>query len=451
MTRRRAGLLGCAVLALVALVVISRAVNLRVVRFTSRTGGSAKAVKVRLDYVCWGDVTEEALNRHWMAEFEKRHPGTSVNIITTTGGEGTEIKIQTMIAGGAPPDVMYVWPEVFPTFVRKEVYLPLDEMMAQDGVDRADWFDVLIDFYTAQGHVYGLPRSWHPYVLFYNKDMFDQAGVPYPQPGWTWDDVIRHGLKLTRDVDGDGNVDQYAIANVPWEIFVWGHGGETYDEKGRCLLDSPEAIAGLELYRDLIWKYKIMPPPQHLTQSLNAQEMFKTGRLGMFGLGIWCVPDFREIGDFTWDIGPMPAGPAQRITKLVTAGWAIYSDTAHPQQSWELVKYLSGPEAQTYQMRIWRDPSGIRQVFENMMFWEPEEPPASRQVVLDSIDFGRFAPTFEGWAEVEQKARLVREELETGREEDVRRIVREIERVSREVLDDYRRREREAGVAASTQ
>jgi multiple sugar transport system substrate-binding protein len=284
-------------------------------------------------------------------------------------------------------------------------------------------------------------------VLFYNQDMFDQAGVPYPQPGWTWDDVIQYGLKLTRDVDGDGNVDQYAIGNVPWEIFVWGYGGETYDEQGRCMLDTPEAIAGLTLYRDLIWKYKIMPSPQHLTQSLNAQEMFKTGRLGMFGLGIWCVPDFREIEGFAWDIGPMPAGPRRKITKLVTAGWAVYSGTEHPRESWELVKYLSGPEAQTYQMRIWRDPSGIKQVFRDMMFWEPEEPPKSRQIVLDSIEFGRFAHTFEGSAEVEQKARLVREELETGREEDVGKIVREIERVSRDVLEDYRRREREAEIA----
>ena len=448
MLRTRGAKIGCAV-AIVLAIIVAKAVNLRVVRFTPRsTSGASTAEKIRLDYVCWGDVTEQALNRHWLSEFEKLHPNISVNLVHTAGGDGTEIKIQTMIAGGAPPDVMYVWPTVMPTFLRKGIYLPLDEYMDEDGIDRSAWLESVLQFYTSDGQVYGLPRSWHPYVLFYNKDMFDQAGVAYPDETWTYDDLIKYGMKLTGDVDGDGNVDQYAIANVPSTIFIWGHGGDTHDERGKCLLETPEAIRGLEFYRDLIWKYKIMPPPQQLSESLNAQEMFKTGRLAMFALGIWCVPDFREITEFEWDIAPMPAGPVGKVTQLVTAGWGVYSGSKHPREAWELVKYLSGAEAQEYQMRIWRDPSGLSQVFEDMMFWEPEQSPKSRKVVLDSIEFGRFAAPFEGQGEVETKARLIREELETGREPDAGRIAAEIAEVTREVLDDYHRRERDADAAS---
>jgi ABC-type glycerol-3-phosphate transport system substrate-binding protein len=118
---RRTARLGWLALLLVALVMVARAVNLRLVRFTTRTSAARAATNVRLDYVCWGDRAEQSLNKHWMAEFERLHPDIQVNIIDTTGGEGTEIKIQTMIAGGSPPDVMYVWPEVFPTFGRKGI------------------------------------------------------------------------------------------------------------------------------------------------------------------------------------------------------------------------------------------------------------------------------------------------------------------------------------------
>jgi len=395
------------------------------------------AGEVRLTYVCWGDYTEEAMNRHWIAEFERQHPNIKVNMILTGGGVGTREKIQTMIAGGSAPDVMYTWPDVFPEFVQKGVYMPLDEYMARDGISRAQWFRNLADFYTKDGVVYGLPRSWHPFIIFYNKDLFQREGVPYPDESWTFDDLVRYGRKLTRDVNDDGLVDQYAIANIPWRVFAWAYGGRTFDEAGKCYLDDPGTAEGLQLYQDLIWKYHISPSPQQQALSQNAQDMFKTGRIAMFSLGIWCVPDFREIEGFAWDVAVMPAGK-QRVTQLVTAGWSAYRDTPHPDEAWELIKYLSGREAQEYQMRIWRDPSGLRDVFQSLMLYQPEKPPASRRVVLDSIQFGRFEANFVGSAEVDQKVQQAFDEIATGRQKDVAAGCREMKRVAEETLAELR-------------
>jgi len=435
--RRRAvigGTIGAIVL--LGLLLVSRAVNLRIVHFVPGQGPA----KVTLTYVCWGDVTEQELNKHWVDEFAKQNADLTINTVNTPGGQSTEDKITTMIAGGSAPDVMYVWPEVFPTFVRKGIYAPLDPYMQRDGVQRQAWFHALIDFYTTDGHVYGLPRSWHPYVLFYNKRLFDEAGVPYPKASWTWDTVVREGRRLTKDRDGDGAVDQYAIGNVPWEIFVWGEGGRTFDREGRCYLDEPAAVRGLQLYRDLIWKWRIMPSPQELQQTQSPQEMFETGRLAMFALGIWSVPAFRQLQEFKWDIAPMPAGRVRKVTQLVTAGWGVSAQSRNADAAWRLVKYLSGPEAQAYQMKIWRDPSGLRDVFKGLMFFEPEKPPASRQVLLDSIAFGQFATPFEGQVEVYDQLTKTIEELTSGRAEDMQALGTRIREESDRILADYRRR-----------
>ncbi len=397
----------------------------------------AAAETVELQYVCWGDVTEDAMNQHWLDAFQNKHPNIKAKKILTSGGVGTREKIQTLMAGGSPPDVMYVWPEVFPEFAARGVYLPLNEFMERDQVNGAEWFQPLIDFYTIDDIIYGLPRSWHPFIIFYNKSMFDREGVPYPDETWTFQDLVRYGRQLTRDTDGNGVLDQFAIGNIPWQVFVWAFGGETFDEKGACRLTDAAAVEGLRFYRDLIWKYEISPKPEQTAVAQNAQDLFKTGRMAMFSLGIWCVPDFREIQDFEWDIAVMPKGKV-RVTQLVTAGWGIYTGTPHPNEAWELVKYLSGREAQEYQMRIWRDPSGLKDVFRELMFYEPEEPPRSRQVVLDSIDFGRFAANYLGAAEVNSRIQVPLDEITTGQQQDVAAGAAKIKAVAERTLADLR-------------
>jgi len=369
---------------------------------------SSELAKVELTYVLWGDTSELEMNKHWIAGFEDKHPKVQVNMVATSGS-GTDVKIMTMISGGTPPDVMYVWPEIFPKFASEGIYMPLDDYMARHHLSRDMWFENLLQPYIWHDKLYGLPRSWHPYLLYYNKDLFEAAGAQFPQPDWTWDDVIREGKLLTRDTDGDGRIDQYAIAGVPWQIFVWGCGGDVFDDTGHCKLDSPEATRGLELYYDLIYKYHIMPTPQELRESRNAQDLFLTGKVAMFALGIWCVPDFREIKQFDWDIQVMPAGPVKRVTTLVTAGWATYAKTKHPEEALAFTTYLAGPECQEYQMKIWRDPSGLKDVFKRLLFYQPKKRPLNRQALLDSIPFGRFNKVFPG---VDEVTRTLNEELD---------------------------------------
>ncbi|MBT9138346.1 MAG: Multiple sugar-binding protein [Syntrophomonadaceae bacterium] len=392
---------------------------------------------VTINYVFWGDVSERDMNRHWIESFEKKHPDIRVNMIHVTA-EGVGAKILTMVAGGDAPDVMYIWPEAFPEFTHRGVYLPLNSFIEEDGLDLNKWFPQLVEPYTYEGRVYGLPRSWHPFVLYYNKNLFDEAGVPYPDESWNWDTVIKWGKELTKDRSGDGRIDQFAIANIPWEIFVWSSGGKIFDKEGtETFFDDPRTIEGFQLARDLIWKYKISPSPIRLRDTMSAVDMFSTGRVAMYGLGIWFVPRFRTIKDFEWDIAIMPKGKTRR-TKLVTAGWAISAASKYPRQAWDLVKYLSGPEAQTYQMKIWRDPSGLKDVYEEYIYYEPEKPPKNRRVVIDSIEFGQFSPVFLGHTEIWRKIGEDVDKIFFLKECDVEQVCKDIAGKVRKWLEEQK-------------
>ena len=123
------------------------------------------------------------------------------------------------------------------------------------------------DFTTADGGQYGLPRDLNTVVLYYNKAMFDAAGLPYPDDTWDWAKLVEVGKKLTLDTDGDGTPDQWGLYTETadmenaWSSFVWQNGGDVMAADGKStVVDSPEAAAGIQFLQDLIWKDKIVEP-----------------------------------------------------------------------------------------------------------------------------------------------------------------------------------------------
>jgi multiple sugar transport system substrate-binding protein len=394
---------------------------------------------VTIKYLAWGDDTEIEMNQAWIDGFEAEHPGVRVDF-ESVQGQAFDQKLLTQVAGNVAPDVTYVNPSSFPNFLRRDVFVDLRPYMERDGVTLDEFLPGLVEPYQHGEGIYGLPRSWHPMVVYYNKRLFDRFNVAYPDESWTWDTFIDAGKRLTVDEDGDGAKEFFGAANFPRQVFVRSFGGEEFGPDGEFLLDRPESIEGLRLYIDLINKHGVFPSPSE-TRTQAPQQMFETGRLAMFCLGIWSVPSFRRIDRFEWDIAIMPSGPAGRNTLLVTAGWAIPRTSRHPEEAWQFVKYLSGRAAQEYQMRIWRDPSPRADAFNSLMFWEPEKPPANREAVLKSIEFGQFDNFFLGQPELANEMGREMENLESGRSKDVEasvaRMKRLVERRRAELIEEW--------------
>jgi multiple sugar transport system substrate-binding protein len=160
-------------------------------------------------------------------------------------------KLRTVWAGGDPtviPDILFLWPT--PSYAATGVLENLQPYIEASGYDLDDYWPYLLDSARYQGDIYGLPRDIEAHVLYYNKKLFDEAGVAYPTEDWTWDDLLVAAEKLTKK-DASGRVTQYALGmeGGKWPIWVGQAGGMMLDDlsnPSKCTLDTPEAIKGLQ-------------------------------------------------------------------------------------------------------------------------------------------------------------------------------------------------------------
>jgi multiple sugar transport system substrate-binding protein len=246
--------------------------------------------------------------------------------------------------------------------------------------------------------VFGLPRDLNVIALYYNKDIFDAAGIPYPDDTWTWDKLIEVGKQLTKDTDGDGTIDQWGVYTETtdmenaWSSFVWQAGGDILSEDGTTsALDRPESAAGIQFLQDLIWKEKVVPDPAIFAETGDA---FEQGVAAMEINGSWLVPTHEAAG-INLGIAPLPAGPAGKATSVNPTGAVVYANTDAPEASWLLTKYLASPEAQEKIMALKASVPVNKEILATSY-------PASfdgAQVFADSLAFAHLKPSFAGYNE----------------------------------------------------
>src|SRR4029079_3440616 len=171
-------------------------------------------------------------------------------------------------AGGAAPDVFAMDGPLYPDYQARDVLLDLQPFIDRDRFDVTQLADQRVDvFKTADGQ-FGLPRDLNVGVLYYNKAMFDAAGIPYPDDTWDWAKLTEVAKQLTKDDNNDGKVDQWGFYTETtdmenfWLSAVWQNGGDVLAPDGKStVLDTDQAAGGIQFLQDLIWKDKVMPDP----------------------------------------------------------------------------------------------------------------------------------------------------------------------------------------------
>lgn len=321
--------------------------------FSSGCGQQADSQdgKTRLVYMMWGTTDEYYTVEKYIESFNQEFPDIEVFIMHCPGGYND--KLQTMIAAGTPPDVMYIGKGEFPAYVHRGALLNLSTLMEQEtdfGED--DFYPILMDQFKSDDTCYGIPKDYSPIVLYYNKDMFDKAGIAYPTHDWVWDDLVVAAKALTVK-DEMGRPLKYGfIADLNWTFWapwVWQNGGALMTEDySKWLLADPQYIdantEALEFYYDLIFKHEVAPRPS-VTMDMGCADMFASGSVAMCTYGRWVCQNFKNIKKFDWDVAELPRGK-QRNTTIVTVCYSISSRCKYPEAAWELVKYLTGKEGQ---------------------------------------------------------------------------------------------------------
>src|SRR5690606_26186819 len=199
---------------------------------------------------------------------------------------------------------------------------------------------------TGQVNLFALPRHPSPLAVYFNKDMYASAGMQLPNQidleDWTFERFHEDARRLTMDRNGDGALDQFGIRaqdlqTVPHTLFpvIRAFGGAVVDEERYVsLLDRPESVEAIAWVTDLMWGVQVSPRPAE-------QGTFFDGTVGMYMNIFGQTRNVIARSAFDWDLALLPAGPAGRFNRSVAGAHVMLSSTKHPNETWELLKWLA--------------------------------------------------------------------------------------------------------------
>jgi len=320
--------------------------------------------KVQLVYQDWRTAWYPLMVQEMLEEFHTSHP--NIRVFYTPDPENLVSRMPTDMQTGTAPDVFQGCCTHFPTWAQMGYTLDLRPYVEAD-LDQAtiaDWDPAQYEaFFTQDGRQFGLPKYHGALALYYNKDLFDEYGVDYPDETWDHNDYLTAMKGLTQDHTGNDLINLPAnsrraedaglsaqlklhgsLFDVSWDriqvyVNAWGGHFVDPDDPTLCRMCEPESLAAMEWLRARMWDDKVMATPLDV-QNMQTRDAFIAGRVAMVEDGSWALKDILTGADFRVGVAPFPAGPIRRATLATTDGFGIYSGTKHPEAAWELVKFL---------------------------------------------------------------------------------------------------------------
>ncbi len=317
--------------------------------FLANGCGTKKEEGKVVTWAFWGYPKADKVYGKIVQDFEKDFPDVKVKLLHFSGDYYT--KVQTMMAGGVAPDIIWLDDDNYREFAKKGSIVDLMSYVEKDKFGISDFYPSVFDAYRYKGGLYGIPKGMNVLVFFYNKDLFDKAGISYPSEDWTFEEFLEKAKQLTLDIDGDGKIDQFGFGrweSDAWLGLIWQNGGEVFNkDMTECLIDSPEAIEGLRFWADVWLRYHLSPTPLPTASQVEdiADRLFISGKVAM-NCGAYCrLIEYRgQIKTFKLDVASFPRSK-KKIVPVASGCFSITTQSKHPEAAWEFIKYITSPPA----------------------------------------------------------------------------------------------------------
>lgn len=296
----------------------------------------------------WDNDRVETVAKPVIAAFQKANPTITVEFENIGKAADYYTKLTTLAAAGEMPDVTYLAPHYVAIYASKGAIAPIDSLLKSAKIDTAVFYQNVLNFYKRDGKVFGIPIDAAACCIFYNKKMFDEAGVPYPKKGWTWDDLRAMGQKFVKDLDGDGKPDQFAIhlRSEYYPIYLKAETDHTqfndYFAPTEYRMTEPASVKALQDWIDMWLVQKISPDP---AQTQQIKDYFMAGKAAMHLIGSWNMPMYiNGIKDFTWDLAPMPIGKTgKEYQRGDGSAFALAATSKAPAAAFRFMTFVAGP------------------------------------------------------------------------------------------------------------
>ncbi len=319
---------------------------------TAQTAGKALAaepagVNTELSgtivFSTWGSDAEIETDRQVIEAFNKQYPNITVNLEVYNDAYLT--KVETMMAAGTAPDVIYGHPKYFMKWASEGLICDLTERFnaTEEFWDEDVYATNLYDAFTYDGKMVATVNGADTFLLFYNMDLFDEAGVDYPADDWTWDDFTAACAKLTQDKDGDGYTDQYAIttgkSHEQIEAYMAAFGGHLFDDVNaptEVTVESEKNKKALQFWYDQIFANGYAPDD---SGSEIVTGGFDGGQIAMDVDGVYqCV--YRSGVDFRLGLAHLPMQDEDSHYVSLMAGYCIPKSTKNFDAAWALASFM---------------------------------------------------------------------------------------------------------------
>lgn len=349
----------------------------------NKSSGNGNDKKVTIRFSLWDPIDE---NASFIKAFEKKYPNINLELVNIP--EDYSQKINSMLIGGTAPDVILTLEADLPRFAESGTIDPLDSYIDKTDSFKMDDFVPAVDnLNSTSDKVYGLPWCYATQFLYYNKDMFDAAGVEYPNENWTWNDFEEAAKKLTIK-EGEKTVQWGADAiSFPgiWYSMAGAAGDDVYDENGKLAL-------GDGLKKALEFQYKLTNVDKSSPEPSSGGEvadLFAAGKAAMTRQGSWYIVSYKD-SEFNWDIAPLPKDERSYVS-LHTGFFTINSNSEHKEEAWKFIEFMMSDEGQSLISQTFSNPSARKNVAEKGDYKvQGEHGPENWNAFDISVDSGYF-------------------------------------------------------------
>jgi len=310
-------------------------------------GQKEGAVEKTVKFAMWGGAIEKQTVEGYLEPFLTRNPDIKVEILTPP--QYWDV-IQTMVAGGTPPDICYMGFPEFVDFHDKGAILNIQKYADSSKIfDKNDFVPAHLATFSDResGELYGVPKDWSTYVVYYNEDMFRNAGLQtpwelYEKGEWTLDKFLEVAGILTNDK-------AHGLIFEPgrWKTFVPYFAPDWIAGTSDVKVNTREFISAIDFVKDLSLKLKVSPTADQLGD-ISAADRFSQQKGAMYIIGRWMAMRYIKGNlPFKWNIAPMPVGKDGRAhTWVDMVAYSILDGAKNPDIAWKIIEYLTGPEGQ---------------------------------------------------------------------------------------------------------
>lgn len=390
---------------------------------------TADGEQVTISYACW-DSNQAKLIQTLADEFEAENPNIKIDI-QVNGWSDYWTALEAAGTGGSLPDTFWMHSNNIYYYGSNDQLLDLTDYIANsDLVDLANYPQGLDDIYNIDGKQYAIPKDYDTIALWYNKTLFDEAGISYPDDTWTWDDLKEAARKLTKD---DGS--QYGFCaglhnQEGYYNFVYQNGGEIITDDKKSGYDEDATVEGIEEYFSYV-KEGLSP---EIYDDQARAEAIENGLCAMGLFGSWNLSGFASSDFMTenFDCAVLPSSnDGNRASIFNGLGNAIAATTEHPDEAWKWVEFLSSKEGQERQAELGIAISAYNGTADK---FSEAYPQFNTQCYIDMVDYAQIRPYSNQTSVWEDKAYELLKDAYAGKE-DVKTACENTAAMMNEALD----------------